>query len=134
MHCVGDCDEATEMTVTGWVIVGTIVLLLGYDAIVGLIKQPTESQVLRDWGWRWNTLPFCAGFLLGHWFFPRVAVSFTAWGYAIPILLILLVWDIAWWQIKGDERAWYRWPGWYALLGIPAGVFLWGQASPGAPF
>jgi hypothetical protein len=122
------------MSITGWVIIATIVLLLVYDGIVGLLKQPTESQVLREWGWKFNTLPFCAGFLLGHWFFPRVSVSFTAWGYAIPLLVGLLAWDIAWGHYASNRRAWFRWPGWYALLGIPAGVFLWGQVSGEAPF
>lgn len=117
------------MNITELVIIATFVLLIAYDVIAGKINQPTESMVLREWGWRWNTVPFLAGFLIGHWFFPRREVDVSGWMWVLPILGGLIVFDILWGRFGRNSRPWFRFPGWYVLLGIPVGMFLWGQAS-----
>ena len=122
------------LNLTQWIVIAVIVGLLAYDVIVGKIHQPTESTVIRDWGWKFNTFAFTAGFLIGHWFLPRKVVSFTAWGYALPILGGLMAFDIFWMIKYKSERRWFRWPGWWALIGIPCGMFLWGQRSGQSPF
>lgn len=118
--------------ITKLVVALTTVLLLAYDVIAGKIGQPTESMVLRDWGRDWTILPFIAGFLLGHWFGPRQNVSFSAWGFALPILAVLLVTDIVW-NLKGLPPTAWRYSLWYALAGIPAGMYLWGQPGGWSP-
>lgn len=112
-------------------IIVIILAVLVYDGLVSSLNQPTESTVMRAWAWKFNTFPFAAGLVLGHWFFNIPHPNYSAWGYAIPILGALGVWDLTWHFISKDkpEHPWYRWPGFYALIGIVAGMFLWGQGS-----
>jgi len=110
-----------------------IVIVLAYDVITQKIQQPTESTVLRLWARDWTLLPFCAGFLIGHWFAPRQIVSHTAWGNGLMIMAVLFGIDL-YWKLSKKGDAWFRYPLWYALLGIPSGLFLWGQSSSWAPF
>lgn len=120
--------------VTEIVVAATTVGLLAYDVIALKVGQPTESMVLRDWARSWTLLPFVAGFLLGHWFGPRQDPSFSAWAYALPIMALLLVGDVVWnvWFSSG-EVPWWRYSLWYALAGIPAGMYLWGQPGGWSP-
>lgn len=118
------------MNLTKIVLLSAIFGLLIYDAFVGTLGVPTESQVLRDWALQSVTLPFTAGFLLGHWFFPRKEVDYSAWVFAAIFLLAFGAWDIYWFynNLPGTmPNVWYRYPGWYALLGVPVGTYLWGQ-------
>lgn len=116
------------MTLTHWVLIATIVALIAYDAIVATIGQPTESQILRDWGQKRVALPFTAGFLAAHWFMNRNSQWPSGWMLALPIILALVGWDV-WWNHKDRPRVWYRWPGLWLLAGLPVGCFLWGQGT-----
>jgi hypothetical protein len=122
------------MSVTKLVLLGTIFGLLGYDAFVAVLHEPTESQVLRDWGHVSTCLPFVAGFLLGHWFLPRQNPSGSAWGNAAILILALGAWDLWWFFTGRTDCPFYRYPGFYAILGVPLGSFLWGQGDGSAPF
>jgi hypothetical protein len=115
------------MTITHWLLIGIIIGLLIYDALVNKFGVPTESQVLRDWGQKFTALPFTAGFLLGHWFFNHVNLWTTGWMYALPLFIGLGAWDGWWWANNKALGVWYRYPGLWASLGILAGHFLWGQ-------
>lgn len=111
----------------------TIVALIVYDAFAMQLGQPTESMVLRDWARDWTILPFIAGFLLGHWFGPRQNVSYSAWGFCLPIMITLLIVDIVMnLKYSGQTFAW-RYSLWYALAGIPVGMYLWGQPGSWSP-
>jgi hypothetical protein len=121
------------MNLTKVILLIVIFGLLIYDGFVGLLGQPTESQVLRDWGHVSVCLPFVAGFLLGHWFLPRRNPSGSAWGNAAVILIVLGAWDLYWLISGRTDCPFYRYPGFYALAGIPCGTFLWGQSDGSAP-
>jgi len=114
------------MNITELVILFTIVGLIAYDVIAGANGQPTESAVLRDYSVRWTILPFVAGFLLTHWFAPREHHDVSGWMWALPPMGILLTIDIIW-NVKGLPRVWWRWPFFYAILGMPVGYFFWPQ-------
>ena len=120
------------MNLTEYIVIATIVILLTYDVIAVKIGEPTESMVLRDWAMDFTALPFTAGFLVGHWFFPRQTFFVSGWMYALPILISLLIFDIVW-KAKKLPRHWSRYPGWYFILGVPAGMYLWGQIAQGSP-
>lgn len=122
-----------RVPITEIITVASIIGLIVYDVFAMKIGQPTESMVLRDWGRDWTLLPFVAGFLLGHWFGPRQVVTSSAWMYALPILGVLLAVDI-FWNIKfhGVYPFW-RYSLFYALAGIPAGMYLWGQPGGWSP-
>jgi hypothetical protein len=116
------------MNVTEWVIVGAFVLLLAYDGVVAYLHAPTESQVLRDWAWKWSTVPLIAGILCGHWFGNQVKVSGSAWINAVPILLGYILWDMLLQKFaKESLEKWYRYPLIHVVVGILVGMFLWGQ-------
>ena len=112
--------------ITKLIVALTIVGLIVYDAFAGSLGQPTESQVLRDWARDWTLLPFIAGFLVGHWFAPRQVVSYSAWGFCLPIFGILLAIDI-YFNVKQLAPPAWRYSLFYALAGIPVGMYLWGQ-------
>lgn len=116
------------MNLTQLLIVLVIIGLLAYDAFAPKLGQPTESQVLRGWAIKWNVLPFCAGILLGHWFFWSDHPWSKGWMYALPSILIVLAYDI-FLNLKGmTDKHWLRYPGLWALIGVPVGALLWGQS------
>ena len=115
--------------ITKALIISVIIILIAWDIFAYSLGNSTESTVLRDWSWDWTLLPFVAGFLLTHWFFPRSKTSKTGWMYAIPIFIVLLSFDLIWHKYGIDPRPWFRYPGVYAFLGLPAGYFLWPQAN-----
>lgn len=122
------------MNLTQIIIVSIFVLVLTYTAFAQKVfDSPTVSKTLRDWAWKYNSIGWLAGFLIGHWFFPRQEVKATAWGgFGIPLAITLAAWDL-YWNLGGHPRTWYRWPGWYVLIGISTGVVLWSQGSKHAP-
>lgn len=58
------------ITITRWVILGCIVLVIVADAILVACKQPTISYgltwLMRHWSLGW-WVPFALGLLVGHW-------------------------------------------------------------------
>jgi peptidoglycan/LPS O-acetylase OafA/YrhL len=121
------------MNLTKWILLAVIFGLLAYDGMVGLFHQPTESQVLRDWGHVSTCLPFVAGFLLGHWFLPRRKPYGSAWINAAVIIVVLGIWDLYWFFSGHVNMPVYRYAGWYAILGVPCGSYLWGQDDGESP-
>lgn len=129
------------MTITGYILIVSFLALLVLDAFLPKNGQPTESQLLKDWGWRWNTIPWIAGFLVGHWFGSRYTVSYSAWGYGLGVLMAELAVDVVIrvWVGPYDLRdhptwRWFRYPLFHSLYAIPIGMFLWGQSYEWSPF
>lgn len=119
------------------ILIAVIVGLIVYDIFARDLSGVTESMVLRDWARDWTLLPFCAGFLLGHWFAPQAKVNWSAWMYALPIFAGLLIVDIVF-NLKGynpetTTLPMWRYSLWYALAGIPLGAVLWAQPAPWSP-
>lgn len=112
--------------ITKLIIAAIIVGLIVWDVFAGQLGQPTESSVLRDWARDWTLLPFMAGFLLTHWFAPRVNANVSGWMFAIPFMVGLTALDL-YWNIKGLAPVWWRYSMLYAFLGMPVGFFLWPQ-------
>lgn len=113
------------MTGAQFVIITTIVALLGYSAYAATHGKVTISQQLRDWALNWTCLPFCAGILATHWMMPLEKPLGFGWMVLLPVILALLAWDIMW-GLKPRERVLYRYPGVWLVFG---GVFglLWAQ-------
>src|SRR4051812_45715997 len=103
------------MNLTKIVLLVAIIGLLLYDAFVGMLGQPTESQQLRDWAHVSVCLPFVAGFLLAHWFLPRRKVNGSVWTNAAVIIVLLAIWDIAWLISGRHDMPVYRYAGFWAL-------------------
>lgn len=125
---------------TGWLCSGIFLLCLVLDAFLPGWGYATESQWLRDTAWHFNAVAGTGGFLIGHWFFNRYSVSFSAWGFGLAFLLgelavdlVVLVWFPDLLDVHQNAR-WWRYPGWHALAGIPVGMFLWGQPYDKSPF
>jgi len=107
-----------------WFIGGTFVVWIGFDVWLTQNGGPTESQVLRDLSYQFNILPFVVGFLLSHWFMPKRNIWKSGWMMAVPIMVLIGVLDF----IYGSRSdLWFRYPGIWACLGVPAGYFLWPQ-------
>lgn len=106
------------MSITAWVIIVLSVIGLSYTLISQRNGQPTISMVMRDTAWDFSLLPFAWGYLIGHWFFPRQNLIEFGWAWSLPFLVALLAFDIIW-KLRIDKRTWYRYPGFYFLLGLP---------------
>lgn len=121
------------MNFTQWFVIGIVVLLLVYDGIVGWIGQPSESTMIRDWAWQFNTVPFVMGIVSAHWFFPRQSWNNPVVGKTLPFIAILALYDFLWWKYGASEPRWFRYPGMYFLLGMPVGVWLWAAQHSASP-
>jgi len=108
-------------------IVGTFVTWIGFDVWLSQNSGPTESMVLAEWGRVSMFFPFLIGFLCGHWFAPLKKPWPSGWMLGIPIFLALIVWDVITYNTVGVTDVWYRYPGLWCAIGIPAGSLLWGQ-------
>lgn len=117
------------------IILGTFVLWIAADIWLGPNGGPTESQLLAHWGRVSAFFPFLIGFLMGHWFYGRRNVNYSAWGYGLGLWVLLGLWDCYWWGFSTHEvlYPWFRWSGIWVTAGIPAGSYLWGQRNPDSP-
>ena len=59
-------------TVTIWGILVAIVSLLGLElwTLTNNDDEDTISEVIQNQSRKWIFIPFLAGFLMGHWFWP----------------------------------------------------------------
>lgn len=123
------------MTLNTWtkiLIGGTFVVWIAWDVYVALNGAATESMILRDGAKRWNILPFIVGFLGAHWFLPKKKPSISGWMWALPIMTGLFVTDFIFF-FGGYGNPWWRYPGLWFALGIPAGFYLWPQGDGDSP-
>ena len=113
---------------TAIVILGTLAAWILYDLLAISKGWITESSWLRDAAYKATIVPFFCGFILGHWFFNYEGASQSGWVFALPILIAVTLIDIIC-VLQKVGSVWWRWPGFYVLLGIPVGSFLWGQSG-----
>lgn len=124
------------MNATELILIVTTALLLIYDGLVGVFGQPTESRVLLSTAFNWVTVPMAFGILLGHWFWPhkqppQLFSSLLSLNLGpLPFLLISLIFDLVYNHYNvGGSHPWWRFPGFYTLIGIPIGSIFWYQIN-----
>lgn len=121
------------MTLTEILILFVSVLLLVYTGMARRIGQRTVSMTMRDLGWKYNSIPFALGIVIGHWFFPNFSLAVTnKVGFTLPFIALVLGFDLLWRRVTlpSEIREWWRWPGWWFCYGIPVGMIFWSQ-GPG---
>lgn len=117
------------MNVYDWLtvalLVGTGVVWIAWDVVLGARGQKTESMWLAEWSRRWNALPFTLGALMAHWFMQSTKPDYNAWPWAVACLGVVLAYDVSkrWWT----PPVWLRYPGVWVALGMPVGFFFWPQ-------
>lgn len=114
------------MNFTQWFVVFVTAALLIFDGVNSLFGLPSESTVIRQWAWSLTLIPFSVGCIIGHWFFPGHGITNSAWGNCLPFMVLLLGFDLLWMKFGGGVHPWYRYPGWYFVLGVPVGMLVWG--------
>lgn len=119
------------MTVTQIFLTIVLIALIAYNLITVRIGQRTISATIRDLAWDWNVLPFCLGFVLSHWLFTVKYVIAGAWGYSIPVMVVITIWDIKFKQLPVytlNPRPDYRHPIIPTCLGMILAVVVWSQS------
>jgi len=117
-----------DLNVTSVIVIVIFLGLLTWTAYAQQFKQPTLSMTMRMFFWNFTTASFITGALIGHWSGSLIPPITGAWGYLIPFLIATLTFDIVWGLTKGwGARHPSRYPVWYILLGIAAGLLFWGQ-------
>lgn len=123
------------MNLTQFVILACFILLLGYDALVSSIGQPTESRVLMSLSFDFPSIALMFGILLGHWFWPHKAEPQMFHSLLklnlgpIPFLLLSFGFDFLHNHFYPNSYPAWRFPGFYTLLGIPIGSLFWYQIN-----
>jgi len=112
--------------VTKAVLAATVLLLVAYDISVATntVTGDTISEVIAGWSWRCQTVPFAAGVLVGHLFWPAgYARKAAASSRRLPWLLFLTA-DVAIadWFWVGSML-----PMWPLVVGFITGHLLWAQ-------
>jgi len=109
--------------ITKWVMLVAAVVVLGWDVYVTVndVKGDTISELLRTWAWKWPTIPFVCGVVLGHlfWNVDRLINKwrkiYVLWGVCASILAV----DILWVENVAPVLP--------AVLGVVIGHWLWPQ-------
>lgn len=114
------------MNTTQIFVIGMLILTLAMDVVLIKDHLHSESQEIRDWALRWTWLPLGLGIVLGHWCFPGHMINGDL-KVVLPSMLLLFIGDLCYHHFEGEARVWWRYPGLYALAGIPIGLFFWGQ-------
>lgn len=55
-------------TLTGWFIIVTAMVWLGFEVYVIIYKKQTISNAMYDFATKMPMVPFIIGLLMGHWF------------------------------------------------------------------
>lgn len=115
------------MTTTEAIILACFLVLLVWTGIAFKFKQKTVSQTMRDLAWKYNVTSFTFGILIGHWYFPVLHPTHHAVGNVLPFMATVFAGDLLWMKFQASRRAWWRYPGIWFVLGVPAGFLLWSQ-------
>lgn len=110
------------MSIVQWVIVAIFIQILGLTIVAAINKEKTVSVTLTEWAWKYNSMAFFAGVLIGHWFFPG-APGITAWPWLLIPLGCLGALDVIAYVYPVPK--WIRYPGIWVALGVPSGAFIW---------
>jgi len=112
---------------TAAIMVSTIAALIVWDVYVARKGSATESTIISRASWKYSTIPFAAGVLIGHWLFNRSQVNYNSWPVALAATGVILTWDVL---KPKDTPRWMRHPAVWFVIGIPIGSFFWGQGMP----
>lgn len=116
-----------------FLILVTMSLLL-YTATAWQIKQPAISPTVQKTAWNASSVAMFLGIILGHWLYPIRNPFSHRVGSVLPFLGVMMLVDLYWIICQDGRRTAFRWPGWWATLGIIAGTLFWAQTSKDAPF
>jgi hypothetical protein len=120
------------MSIGGLIVAGTFAAWIGLDVWLAKTGRPTESMAIAAAGQRTTIFPFVIGLLLGHWFFNQRSIIHSAWGFGIPAMVSLGIWDIIW-NAMGKPRVWYRYAPIWLVMGVITGALVWAQQDGGSP-
>lgn len=116
----------TARHVTKLLILLTALVLLIWDVIAVLNREPNDtiSAVIAGWSWKWQSVPFGAGVLVGHLFWPsrskRSSCEVRAEAIALTVVSVAVIGIDVW--IIGVVV-----PLIPLIAGILAGRLLWSQ-------
>lgn len=117
--------------ITAGLIVATIVIWVGWDIYVAIEPTPgdTESETLRDWGWKAPAFVWAFGALCGHfWGTWGKFVTFREKYPWSPFVLGALALGLA--GLNAAQILPRIHPMLSFLVGIPFGALLWPQKRP----
>lgn len=117
---------------TDSLIVATFTVWIWWDVYLAKNGGPTESMIVRDWGKVSTFFPHLMGFLIGHWFFPRQSQWQSGWMWGLCFWGVLIAWDVAW-NLWVGTYPWYRYEGFWVLVGIVSGTLFWCQTDGRSP-
>ena len=112
----------------------TIVLIIVVDIWLALAGGygATISEVLRDWSYRANFIPYGMGILMGHWFFNRrdipdralrTGMMWLAWATIIVMALANLAMGLYTSHLVGIAAL--------HVIGVIIGAVLWPMKARG---
>lgn len=109
--------------ITVGLLIGTVLGLIAWDIFIMAMGAPSESRLLMQMAYRHSvTLPFCAGLLVGHWFWPWKSYPAATWRTVVfvSIPVALVIFDLAEFNrgFYGTEHWWH-----FPLIWVTAGIF-----------
>jgi len=121
-------DSTNNLTVPTICILSSIAIgLILYDVLLSVKHESTESQVITTYAWRYSSIPFILGILIGHWLFTHESQwNMNVWPLAAVAMGAVIAWDISKLN-KSTDHSWTRYPGLWFAIGIPVGALLWSQ-------
>jgi hypothetical protein len=119
-------DWLKSITLVQWVLFAVPLILLGTTIWAAETKRKTISNTMQDGATDWNFFPFLFGAWIGHLFFPDVPGKIIFWPYLLVPTGAYLILDVVNCKYYKLPR-WTRYPGFHILIGIIAGMLLWGS-------
>ncbi len=109
---------------TATILLSTVVVIIAWDVFLASKSATTESQMITHVAWRYSSIPFAMGILVGHWLFTHyLSTPGAIWPVLAATTGAVLAWDL----LRGNDRSWTRYPGIWFAVGVPIGAFFWGQ-------
>jgi hypothetical protein len=111
---------------TGVIMISVAATLIIWDIFLAKQHATTESQIITQTAWKYSSIPFVAGVLIGHWFFTHTSYSqANLWPVMAASVAAVVVWDIVRPPVAGNSMT--RYPGLWFCVGVPIGAIFWGQ-------
>lgn len=116
-----------EITIVEWTIITCFFLLLGTTILAAVHRKRTVSSSIKHWGNDYTWFSFMFGSLMGHWFFPNLPGHVDEVQYLLLLFLLIGLGDYLHGKKIVVYPKWLRYSGLWFVLGIIAGMYLWGQ-------